>query len=346
MSIANSREYRLSELIGPQGLRLTHSSIPQLRESEVLVKIHAVSLQYRDLVVAAGQYPLGTKDNVVPCSDSAGEIIQVGSEVKGWKKGDRVCANFSVDHIAGDITAAIGNTALGAPIDGVLTEYKVFPAHCLVRIPEHLSYEEASTLPCAAVTAYNALMGPVKVKAGDYVLVQGTGGVSIFALQIAVASGATVIATSSSDDKLQIAKLVGAKHLINYKNTPDWDQEALKITNGLGVDHIIEVGGAGTIAKSLEAVKFSGWIHTIGFVADNSVDQGNVAMACLRKAAYLRGIRVGSRHQFEDMNRLITAARLKPLVDKIFPFEKAREAYEYMHSQKHVGKIVIKVATD
>lgn len=344
--MSSNREYRVTKTTGSQGLTLQEVPVPKPRGNEVLIKVHAVSLQYRDLMVATGKYALRHKDNVLACSDAAGEIIEVGADVTGWKKGDRVCPNFSIDHIAGDTNEAINATALGAPIDGVLTEYKTLPAHCLVRIPEHLSYEEASTLPCAALTAYNALMGPVKLKGGDYILVQGTGGVSIFGLQFAVASGAVVIATSSSDDKLQVAKKLGARHLINYKKTPDWDKEILKITNGRGVDHVIEVGGPGTMTKSLNAVRWGGWVHTIGFLSDDSTDQGNIAMKCLTKSASLRGILIGSRHQFEDMNKLIDAVQLKPIVDKVFPFESAREAYDYLQSQAHVGKVVIKVAHD
>ncbi|OCH92534.1 NAD-P-binding protein [Obba rivulosa] len=340
-----TREYRLPKADGFHNLTIEQSTLPQPSSSEVLVKVHAVSLQYRDLLVARNQYPLGVKENPVPCSDMAGEVLAVGDAVKGWAPGDRVCANFAIDHIFGDVTVESKNSGLGAPIDGVLTEYKILPAHSLVRIPEHLSYEEASTLPCAAVTAYNALLGATPLKGGDVVLVQGTGGVSIFGLQFAVASGATVIATSSSDEKLQVAKKLGAKYLINYKTTPDWDQEVLKLTNGRGVDHVIEVGGPGTLAKSLNAVRYGGSVNVIGFVSGQG-DVSSVPMQVLGKAVILRGILIGSRTQFENMNRLIAASGLRPVVDKVFSFEEARKAYEYLDSQKHVGKVVIKVSKD
>ncbi|KAK0224338.1 chaperonin 10-like protein [Armillaria fumosa] len=226
-----------------RNLVLQTTPLPALRSTSVLVKVHAVSLQYRDLLVAWGQYRLSNiQDNLVPCSDMAGEVIATGSEVTRWKVGDRVCANFSTDHLDGDVTKEILDTSLGGGQHGVLTEYRAFPDYSLVKIPEHLSYEEASTLPCAALTAYNALLGPKPVKAGDTVLVLGTGGVSIFGLQLAVASGATVIATSSSDAKLAIAKKFGAAHIINYNTTPDWDKEVLRLTEGRGVDHILEEG--------------------------------------------------------------------------------------------------------
>ncbi|KZT21274.1 NAD-P-binding protein [Neolentinus lepideus HHB14362 ss-1] len=303
------------------------ASLPPPKAGEVLVKIIAVSLH--------DTYPLGCKDNVVPGSDMAGEIIAVGSDVDGFKKGDRVCANFALDHVFGDVNEKIKNTGLGAPIDGVLTEYKSFPAY--VRFH--------SAMRCAALTAYNALMGPVPLKAGDIVLVQGTGGVSIFALQFAKASDATVIATSSSDEKLKIAKELGADYLINYKQVPEWEKEVLKITDGRGVDHVVEVGGGGTLMKSLTAVRYAGWVHVIGFVA-GAGDVSNVPRVAASKAAVIRGILIGSRDQFKSMNRLITAQKLKPIVDKVFTFEQAKEAYAYLESQKHVGKVVIKVAKD
>ncbi|CCM00054.1 uncharacterized protein FIBRA_02080 [Fibroporia radiculosa] len=359
-----TREYRLPKTDGIHNLTLTEAALPPLKSSEVLVKVHAVSLQYRDIVVAKGLYPLGMKDNVVPGSDLAGEIIAVGTEVHGWSVGDRVCSNFCTDHIYGNTTEEIKLTALGAPIDGVLTEYKVLPAHALVKIPSHLNYEEASTLPfvscifdfgnnrkaslshrCAAVTAYNALMGPIPLKAGDTVLVQGTGGVSIFGLQFAVASGATVIATSSSDRKLEVAAGLGAKHLINYNKTPDWEQEVMKITDGRGVDHVIEVGGPGTMLKSVQCTRFAGCINDIGFVA-GAGDVNSLPGLILGRAVIFRGILIGSRTQFEDMNRLIVENGLKPVIDKVFAFEDTLAAYQYLESQQHVGKVVVRVSKD
>ncbi|EJF55364.1 NAD(P)-binding protein [Dichomitus squalens LYAD-421 SS1] len=308
--------------------------------------IHARDIRYRDIVVAKGTYPLPVKKNPVPGSDVAGEILAVGEEVKGWKVGERVSVNFSLDHIFGDANDETIASTLGAPIDGVLTEYKIFPAHALVRIPDFLSYEEASTLPCAAVTAYNGLFGgKPTLKGGDTVLIQGTGGVSIFGLQNAVASGATVIVTSSSDRKLEAAKKLGAKYLINYKTTPNWEEEVLKITNGRGVDHVLEVGSPGTVVKSAKAVRFGGNVALIGFVA-GLADTNQLPLLVHGKGSNLHGVIIGSRQQFEDLIRLIEAVKLKPVVDKVFDFEHVREAYEYLESQQHVGKIVIKVSKD
>ncbi|KAG7445440.1 alcohol dehydrogenase superfamily protein [Guyanagaster necrorhizus] len=331
-----------------KNLALQTTPIPALRSTSVLVKVRAVSLQYRDLLVASNRYGIsGIKENLVPCSDMAGEVVATGSDVTRWKVGDRVCANFTTDHLDGDITAEIFDTSLGAALHGVLTEYRDFPDYCLVRIPEHLSYEEASTLPCAALTAYNALLGPKPVKAGDTVLVLGTGGVSISGLQFAIASGATVIATSSSDAKLAIAKKLGAAHTINYNTTPDWDKEVVRLTEGRGVDHILEVGGPGTLEKSIAAVRYAGYIHIIGFVAKNPAPLTNIIGSCIGKAIILRGILIGSVAQFESMNRLICARPelTRPVIDKVFKFDEAIDAYAYLESQKHVGKVVIRVAT-
>jgi len=277
----------------------------------------------------------------------AGEVIAVGEDVKAWKIGDRVCPNFTVDHLDGESTPATQASALGGPIHGVLTEYKIVPAHSLVAIPSHYSYEEASTLPCAALTAYNALLGPVSLKAGDYVLVLGTGGVSIWGLQFAIASGAICIVTSSSDAKLKIAKKLGAQHTINYKETPDWDEEVLKITGGVGVDHVIEVGGPGTFGRSMKASRLGGSIHVIGFVSQDKSDV-NIVGTILQKNLKVRGILVGPVSQFKNMVKLINAnvEVTKPVVDTVFPFEDAVKAYAYLESQKHVGKVVIKVSKD
>ncbi|KAJ7597942.1 hypothetical protein C8J56DRAFT_331057 [Mycena floridula] len=276
----------------------------------------------------------------------AGEVVAVGKGVTEWKSGDRVCANFYPDLIAGDLTREIQKNDLGGQLDGVLTEYKIFKPHALVAIPDHLSYEEASTLLCAALTAYNSFMGPVPLKGGDIVLVQGTGGVSISGLQMAVASGATVIATSSSDEKLEVAKKLGAKYVINYNKTPNWDDEVLKITNGRGVDHILEIGGFGTLEKSMKCARLAGWIHIIGLLATG--ESPKIFPHLITKGLMLRGIQIGSVAQFKDMNRLLAAhpEATRPLIDRVFPFEDAVKAWIHLESQAHVGKIVIKVSAN
>ncbi|KLO17732.1 NAD-P-binding protein [Schizopora paradoxa] len=336
-----TKEYRTQPGKGLDNITLTSANLIPPGDNEVLVKIQAVSMQYRDHAIATGTYPLYVKDNVVPGSDCAGEVVAVGFAVKYWKKGDRVCSNFNIEQIYGELTEKHANSALGGPIDGVLTEYKVFPEHCLVKVPDFMSYEEASTLPGAALTAYNALNGPVPVKAGDYVLTQGTGGVSIFAVQIAIASGATVIATTSSPEKVAFLKSLGVEHVINYKEKPHWGEDVLKIT-GIGVDHTIELGGARTINEAFKCTKYAGWIHTIGFLAGEG-EASNLHLECLVKNITLRGIIVGPRSKFEDMNRLFEAKKIRPVIDKVFPFEKVPQAFAYVQAQKQVGKVVIKL---
>ncbi|KZT21276.1 NAD-P-binding protein [Neolentinus lepideus HHB14362 ss-1] len=347
---SRTHAYRLPKYEGIQSLVLEEGPIPKPKDNEVLVKVHAVSLNYRDLLIASGKYFRGLKTNVIPASDMSGTIVFLGSDVKGWQVGERVCASFFLDHLFGDGTIEAFNTALGGSVDGVLTEYRVFPAYTssaqsLVRAPANLTHVEASTLPCAAVTAYNALLGLRPVKAGETVLCLGTGGVSIFAAQIAKASGAEVIITSSSDEKLALAKKLGAKHGINYKTHPEWEKEVLRITNGRGVDHVLEVGGPGTFDKSVASVRLQGNIYVIGSVA--GIKEGsNVSTKVHEKGIVLRGILVGPRSSFEDMNRLIEVNNVKPAVSKVFSFEQAKEAYEFLQAQKHVGKVVIQVAQD
>ncbi|KAF9045162.1 hypothetical protein BJ165DRAFT_1475758 [Panaeolus papilionaceus] len=340
-----TQSYVLPKVGSYKQLVLRETPIPQISSHDVLVKVHAVSLQYRDLLVTSGKYGTEVPPNLIPCSDMAGEIIAVGSSVnesKKWKVGDRVCANFTPDHLYGDITPEIMKSAFGATAQGVLTQFKVVPVHSLVRIPNHLSYEEASTLPCAALTAYNALHGPVPIKAGDTVLVLGTGGVSIFALQLAVAAGATVIATSSADDKLKVATKLGAKHIINYKKSPEWHKVVMNITNGRGVDHTVEVSS--TLEQSIAATKMgSGQVHIIGFVSGN--DKVPSVFPLIQRAATLRGILIGSVAQFEDMVRLLEAnpETTRPVIDRAFNYDETIKAFEHLESQNHVGKVVIRV---
>ncbi|KZT21809.1 NAD(P)-binding protein [Neolentinus lepideus HHB14362 ss-1] len=342
---SKTRAYRLPKNEGIRSLVLEEEPVPKPKDNEVLVKVHAVSLNYRDLLIASGTYSVRVKPNVIPASDMSGTIVSLGSDVKGWQVGERVCANFFLDYVFGEITDEIIETALGAGVDGVLTEYRAFPTHSLVKVPDNLSHIEASTLPCAGVTAYNSLLGPRPVKAGETVLCIGTGGVSIFAAQIAKASGAGAIVTSSSDDKLELAKKLGAKHGINYKTHPDWEKEVLKITNGRGVDHVIEVGGPGTFDKSIASVRLGGNIYILGIVAGLN-EVSSVPLKILQKGINVRGVLVGPRSSFEDMNRLIEVNNVKPAVSKVFSFEKAKEAYEFLQAQKHVGKVVIQVAQD
>jgi NADPH:quinone reductase-like Zn-dependent oxidoreductase len=244
--------------------------------------------------------------------------------------------------LEGPVTPAKGRTALGGgDLDGTLREYGAFHVDSLVRIPDPLSFEEAATLPCAAVTAWNALVVVGQIKAGDTVLTRGTGGVSIFALQMAKLHGARVISTSSSDEKLARARKLGADETINYKTKPEWDREVLRLTGGSGVDHVVEVGGAGTLPRSVNAVRMGGVVSVIGVLAKG---EGLNPLKVLMKTLRVQGIFVGSRQMFEEVNRAISGNGIKPVIDRVFAFEEAREAMAYLESGAHFGKIVVRVS--
>ncbi|HEY5705183.1 MAG TPA: NAD(P)-dependent alcohol dehydrogenase [Terrimicrobiaceae bacterium] len=326
--------------LGLENLILTDSPEPEPGPHEVVVKFHAASLNYRDLLFAWGSYNPNPKLPAVPFSDGAGEVVATGKEVSRWKIGDRVCPIFMQGWINGPCDAAKAATSLGGggKHAGVLREVGAFHEEGLVRIPDELSFEQAATLPCAAVTAWNALVRVGKMKAGDTVLTLGTGGVSLFALQFARMHGGRVIATSSSDTKLARIRELGACETINYKTAPDWDAEVRRLTRGVGVDHVVEVGGAGTLPKSVNAARIEGSVAVIGVLTRG---EGLDPIKVLMKGLHVHGIFVGSREMFEEMNRAIAANGLLPVIDKTFPFEKAREALEYLSTGAHFGKIVI-----
>ncbi len=328
------------------------SSIPRPGPGEVQIKFHACSLNYRDLIISKGLYQSSIKREVVPLSDGAGEVAAVGEGVTHLKIGDRVSPNFNQDHIEGQVTEETGASTLGGGLDGCLRQYGVFRATSCVKIPSSLSYEEAATLPCAALTAWNALYGISEkaLKPGQTVLVQGTGGVSLFGAQFALAAGSKVIIVSSSDNKIaRVKKYLGQKNLstINYSETPQWGKKAKELTGGRGVDHILEVGGEKTLKQSFEALAFGGSINVIGYLSligtGPSMSGLEVFIAALTKNACIRGIMIGSVEQFNAMNAAIETHNIKPIIDKVFEFEDLKSACEYQWSQKHVGKIVIKV---
>lgn len=322
------------------GLRKSECDIPEPRSGEVLVKLHAASLNYRDHAVMTGNYFGGVlQRDTVPLSDGAGEVVSVGADVARFAAGDRVCPTFFQGWVDGRPDPAT-MPALGSPADGVLTEYAVFPEAGLVAIPEHLSYEEAATLPCAGLTAWNALNYTGIVRPGQSVLALGTGGVSIFALQFAKMAGASVVITSSSYEKLERAKSLGADHLINYSETPEWEQVVLEKTGG--VDHVIEVGGIGTLAKSIQSVGYQGQVTLIGVLAGREGDANPHDL--MLKNAGLRGVFVGNRSLFEAMNKAIEVNRLQPVVDRVFGFDEVPEAFDYQWNGKHFGKVVIRIA--
>ena len=325
---------------GIENLAMVERDEPQFAANEVVVKFHAASLNYRDLMFVKGIYNPKVKLPAVPFSDGAGQVVDLGKNVTRWQVGDRVCPIFTQGWLEGEPSMRKSRTALGGgDFDGVLREYGAFDENSLVSIPPSLTYEEAATLPCAAVTAWQALVNSGKVKAGETVLTLGTGGVSIFALQFAKMHGARVLATSSSDEKLKKAGELGADETINYQQTPDWDREVLRLTGKIGVDHVVEVGGSGTLAKSLNAVRVGGHVALIGVLASGGhFDPRSILM----KGVRVQGIFVGSRHMFEDLNSALEANQMKPVIDKLFAFTEAREALHYMESGSHFGKIVIK----
>jgi NADPH:quinone reductase-like Zn-dependent oxidoreductase len=341
---------------GLDRLRQVERSDPRPGKGEVLVRLRAASLNYRDQIMVKGGYHTPAPGAVVPLSDGAGEVAAVGPGVSRFKPGDRVAGTFFQVWIDGRPPKGYG--ALGGPLDGVLTQFRVFHEDGLIGIPESLSFEEASCLPCAGLTAWNALYAAGRpLRAGQSVLVQGTGGVSMFALQFARAAGARVIATTSSEAKAAKLKALGADAVINYKTTPDWENEVQRLTGGEetigrdgratvaggGVDVIVEVGGAGTLPKSYAALGWGGKISLIGVMTqpDNPAALNPIGMAF--KNGSLHGIMVGSRVMFEDMLKAVTTNDIKPMVDKVFPFEDARGAYEAAMAGDFIGKVVVQI---
>jgi NADPH:quinone reductase-like Zn-dependent oxidoreductase len=336
------KAWRYTSGFGVENLQIVELPEPVAGPGEAVVRVRACSLNYRDLAVMRGAYGSNVKAPLIPLSDGAGEVLGVGEGVTRVKPGDRVAATFMQTWLAGaapDDEQA--NSALGGAINGMMSECVCLKAEGLVRIPGHLSIEEAAALPCAAVTAWNALFRSGRVKPGQSVLTMGTGGVSLFALQFARMAGARVIATSSSDAKIARLQAMGADHTINYKTTPEWDKPARQFTGGAGMDHVVEVGGAGTLGLSSKAVRRGGHIALIGVLA---AGQGQFdPRLMMLKSARLQGIYVGSREMFEEMNRAIELARIRPTVDRVFEFPELKEALGYLESGAHFGKVCVRL---
>jgi NADPH:quinone reductase-like Zn-dependent oxidoreductase len=336
--------YRPLEKFGIDHLVVSESPPETLTYGQVRVKMHAASLNYRDLMIVKGEYNpnLRQPTGLIPLSDGAGEVIELGEGVKRFQIGDRVAGLFFQNWLAGECDEQKAKSALAGSIDGVLTTYKVFPEDGLIALPPYLSYEEGATLPCAALTAWNGLIFSNGLKAGDSVLIQGTGGVSIFALQFAKISGAKIILTSSSDEKLARGEQMGADHLINYKKEPKWESKVKELTAGKGVDHVVEVGGAGTLPKSLQAVRIGGKIALIGVLSGRTGEVNPIPL--LMKNVRIQGIYVGSKEMFENMNSALSLHQVRPVIDRVFPFAETKQAFSYLESGSHFGKIVIKIA--
>jgi NADPH:quinone reductase-like Zn-dependent oxidoreductase len=325
---------------GIDQLALVEHEKPVPDFGQVLVRMTAASLNFRDLLVVEGKYNPKLKRPMIPLSDGAGVVEETGPGVTRFHAGDRVTPCFMQKWIDGPITREKGASALGGAIDGILREYAVFSEDGLVKSPGSLSDEETAALPCAAVTAWHALFEEQPRLPGESVLLQGTGGVSMFALQFAKAAGLRTIVTSSSDEKLQRAQSLGASELINYKARPKWDEEARILTGGQGVDHVVEVGGSDTLPKSLRAIRAGGSISIIGVLsgAEPNISPTSILMNSVR----VQGIYVGSRAMFERMNRAIEFHRVKPVIDRVFPWTAYKEALRYMQTQQHFGKICLR----
>jgi NADPH:quinone reductase-like Zn-dependent oxidoreductase len=321
-----------------EGLKLVERPQPVPAAGQLLVRVRATALNYRDQLVVTGNYFGGavTRDTI-PLSDGAGEVVDIGPGVARFKKGDRVAGTFFLGWVDG---APSPRQARGSPVDGMLAEYVLLDEVDTVALPGNLSYEEGAALPCAAVTAWNALIETSHIKPGDSVLVLGSGGVSMFALQFARAAGARVLVTSSSDEKIARARSLGAAEGINYRRTPDWEKEVLRITDNRGVDCVVEVGGPGTLARSMQAVAYGGHIALIGFLAGLQGD--TTPHPIMRKGASMHGIFVGSRGMFERMNAAIEGNDLHPVIDRVFGFEQAADAFRHQQGGAF-GKVVIRV---
>ncbi|GBF51678.1 zinc-binding alcohol dehydrogenase [Leptospira ryugenii] len=328
---------------GLENLKLTEVADPKKPgPHQVLVKMHAASLNFRDQLVISGQYNPKYPIPLVPCSDGSGEVLEVGESVTQFKVGDPVCATFAPDWIAHKANHAELRNTLGGPLDGTLRELILFEETALVPMPKHLTYEEGATLPCAALTAWSALHVFSRLVSGETVLVQGTGGVSLFALQFAKLAGAYVYSTSSSEEKLERAKKLGADFTLNYKEVPDWGKKIREETKQIGVDHVVEVGGAGTLTQSIIACKPFGNIHLIGILSGKS---GEIQLLpAVMNHIKIQGIVVGGRKAFMEMNQAISVSGMKPVVDSIFPMEETKEAVQHLKSASHFGKIVIKIS--
>ena len=331
------RAYEIVSDAGVDALALNERDTPEPGAGEILVEIGASSINYRDLSTIEDPVARGIPYPRVPNSDGAGEVVAIGPGVTRFAPGDRVAGCFFRDWSDGSITTAAMASALGGPLDGVLAERVVLAERGAVPVPAHLSYAEAATLPCAGVTAWNCLIEQGGLKAGDTALFLGTGGVSIFGLQIAKLSGARVIITSSSEAKLERAVTLGADEVINYREIPDWEDRVLELTDGIGADVAIEVGGAGTLEKTIAAVRVGGTIGFIGVLTGGTVNPTPV----MRKSIRLQGVYVGNRRMFEDLNAALALHQVRPVIDQVFAFGDARAAFHAMRAAGHFGKLVV-----
>jgi NADPH:quinone reductase-like Zn-dependent oxidoreductase len=334
--------YQLQPKLDLDALTLVERPVPPLGPYDVRVKVVAVSLNYRDLSIARGAHRRPPGWSIVPASDGAGEVVDIGPSVTSLKVGDRVAAIFFPDWIDGELAGKHHSRALGGSCDGMLAQEVVLPESAWVPLPAHVSFEEGATLPCAGVTAWHALFVAAHVRPGSIVLAQGTGGVSMFVLQLAKAAGARVIVTSRSEAKRARVLELGADHVIDYVATPKWGDEATSLTGGRGVDVVVEVGGPGTFDQSVAALRYGGTMSLLGVLTGTKGDVNTYGL--FHKGITVRGIYVGSRKMFEELNQALTASHIHPIVDRVFAFDEVRGAFEYLASGAHMGKVVIRVS--
>jgi NADPH:quinone reductase-like Zn-dependent oxidoreductase len=336
------RAYRFDAGFDLESLRVRDEPMPEPQRGEVLVKVRAVSLNYRDVSLVLGRYVWDAVPGLIPCSDAAGEIVAVGEGVTDFAPGDRVISTFHPRWFGGRRPKGVAMQTYGNGTDGWLAEFKVVSQEAVVALPDGVSFEEGATLPCAATTAWSALSGSVPVRAGAAVLTLGSGGVSIFALQLARALGARVIATTSSAEKGERLRALGADHIVNYRDFPEWGRHVRReVTGGEGVDCIVEVGGPATIGQSLRAVRPGGEIALIGFLTEEN--PGIDYFQLKASTATLRPITVGDRAAVQDLVRAWRGAGLKPVIDRVFDFDEAPASFAHLISAQHVGKVVISV---
>ena len=333
--------YELQGPDGIDGLALVDKPIPQPGAGQVLVRLKAATLNYRDLLTVKGGYGSRQKFPLVPVSDGAGVVEAVGAGVKNFAAGDRVIGSFFENWLSGEPSEIKMRGALGGSADGVLTEYRVFAAHGLVKTPDHLSDIEAAALPCAGVTAWSAVVKLGQIKPGQSVLTQGTGGVSLFALQFAKMCGARVIATSSSEAKIERLKALGADVTLNYRTVPDWGKKARELT-GNGVDLVVEVGGVGTLNESIRALRIGGTIAFIGVLAGPPPANLNLPLMVMQQMR-LQGVTVGSVEDLQALADATTQTRIKPVIDRVLPFDQVKDAFAHMASGAHFGKVAIAI---
>lgn len=327
---------------GIDGLALTEVPAPRPGPGEVLVRWRAQSINYRDLVIVQGTYFPDLPLPFQPGSDAAGEVVEIGRDVAQWQVGDRVIGHYVQSWQEGAPTPENTRTALGVPLPGVFGEFSVLPEHGLVRVPAHLSFEEAATLPIAAVTAWNALFTTGDLAPGDTVVLEGTGGVSLFGLQLAHAAGLRTVITSSSEAKLARARALGADHTINYRTTPDWSVAVREVTGGRGADLVLDVGGPATINEALRSIRMGGRITVIGFLSGSALPLD--AKEIIGRAARIHAVRVGSRAMFRQLNQALAQHAIRPVIDQVFDFTALPAALERMSRGEQFGKIALRGA--